>query len=138
VLFYTAGDRREGLTWEALQDLPAGERVRRLVGHDALAARLVAVMKANLEAMVRYRVAPPSGPLHLFRAADPLAGVLAGQFDYHASPDLGWGAASGARVQVHEVPGNHFSMMGEPHVRALADALSLALSETSDVEEKSA
>jgi thioesterase domain-containing protein len=129
VLYYTAGDRHPGLTWETLEALPPAERARRLVGHDGLAARLVAVMKANLEAMMRYRVGPMPGVLHLFRAAEPLAGVLAGQFEYAAAPDLGWGAATGARVHVHEVPGNHFSMMGEPHVQALAAALARVLTE---------
>jgi acyl transferase domain-containing protein/thioesterase domain-containing protein/acyl carrier protein len=129
VLFYTAGDRHPGLTWETVEALPPAERARRLVGHDGLAARLVAVMKANLEAMVRYRVGPMPGALHLFRAAEPLAGVLAGQFEYAAAPDLGWAAATGARVHVHEVPGNHFSMMGEPHVQALAAALARVLAE---------
>jgi thioesterase domain-containing protein len=30
-------------------------------------------------------------------------------------------------VHVHEVPGNHFSMMSEPHVRTLAGALTRVL-----------
>jgi polyketide synthase PksN len=127
VLFATAGERHPGLGWDALAALAPRDRVRRLVGHDALASRLVAVMKANLEAMVRYRVGSTPGELHLFRAAEPLAGVLADQFEYATAPDLGWGAATGARVHVHEVPGNHFSMMGEPHVRALAAALGRVL-----------
>ena len=107
--------------------LPARERVLRLVSAPALAARLVAVMKANLEAMVRYRPGRYDGEIHLFRAGEQLEGVLADQFEYSAAPDLGWGEVSGARVHVHEVPGNHFSMMGEPHVRALAAALAALL-----------
>ena len=130
VLFYTVGERQAALTFSALEQLSPIERVMRLVGGSEdstlkrpLATRLVSVMKANLEAMVRYRVRDYAGTVHLFRAREPLSGVLAGQFSYDRARDLGWGEASGAQVHVHEVPGNHFSMLSEPHVRTLAEAL---------------
>ena len=134
VLFYTVGDRHPGLAWDDLAALPPAERVLRLVGSGEasevarpLAARLVAVMKANLEAMVRYRPGVVDADLHLFRAREQLDGVLTGQFTVSDAPDLGWGAHSGGAVHVHPVAGNHFSMMGEPHVRALAAAVSSVL-----------
>jgi thioesterase domain-containing protein/NAD(P)-dependent dehydrogenase (short-subunit alcohol dehydrogenase family) len=134
VLFYTVGERHPDLTFAELEVMAPFERVLRLVGHGAdselarpLARRLLAVMKANLEAMVRYRVSDYRGEMHLFRAREPLDGVLSGQFTYGSERDLGWHAASGAQVIVHDVPGNHFSMMGEPHVRSLAGALSRVL-----------
>jgi thioesterase domain-containing protein/acyl carrier protein len=133
VLFYTAGAQR-GLVWDDLAGLPPRERVLRLVGSGGatdvarpLVARLVAVMKANLEAMVRYRPGVVDVDLHLFRARDALDGVLAEQFTVSDAPDVGWGAHTRGAVHVHPVPGNHFSMMGEPHVRALAAALAAVL-----------
>jgi amino acid adenylation domain-containing protein len=39
-----------------------------------------------------------------------------------ADPSNGWGALAGG-VEVHEVSGDHFSMLREPHARALAERL---------------
>jgi thioesterase domain-containing protein len=129
---------RLGLDPAALALLPAPERIRRLVGSGedtalsrALVGRLVAVMKGNLEAMVRYR--PSAGArlldvdVELFRAQAPLDDLLTGQFDYPAARDLGWGAHTRGRVRVHDVPGNHFTMLGAPHVTALAAVLAAVL-----------
>jgi thioesterase domain-containing protein len=84
-------------------------------------------MKANVEAMVRYRPGRIDVDLQLFRARAPLDSVLAGQFDYPEARDLGWSAHTAGRVHVQDVPGNHFTMMGAPHVEALAGALAAVL-----------
>jgi thioesterase domain-containing protein len=40
----------------------------------------------------------------------------------------GWGQMAGGGVEVYTVAGNHFSMLREPHVRALAEQLGNCLS----------
>jgi thioesterase domain-containing protein len=40
---------------------------------------------------------------------------------------LGWGIVADGAVTVHRIPGNHNSMITEPHVRKLAESLSKAL-----------
>jgi thioesterase domain-containing protein len=129
VLHYVNGPRL-GLDADALAALPPQGRIRRLVGSgedtalaQTLVPRLIAVMKANVEAMVRYRPGRVDVDLHLFRARAPLDAVLTGQFDYPDARDLGWGAHSDGRVHVYDVPGNHFTMVAAPHVEALAAAL---------------
>jgi thioesterase domain-containing protein len=37
--------------------------------------------------------------------------------------DLGWSAFAGENLTIHEVPGNHFTMVKPPHVAFLADQL---------------
>jgi thioesterase domain-containing protein len=38
-----------------------------------------------------------------------------------------WQQLTGASVQVHEVPGNHYSMLLEPHVRVLGGAIARSM-----------
>ncbi|HET7462017.1 MAG TPA: amino acid adenylation domain-containing protein, partial [Longimicrobium sp.] len=71
------------------------------------------VYRANVAAAAAYvpggRV---SAPVLVVRAADgPLAG---------ADPALGWSAAAAGGVRARAVPGDHFSIVREPHVHALA------------------
>jgi len=42
-------------------------------------------------------------------------------------PDLGWGSLLALGWQSHEVPGDHHSMIAEPHVHALATQLAASL-----------
>jgi amino acid adenylation domain-containing protein len=42
-------------------------------------------------------------------------------------PLLGWGSLVSGGVTVHEVPGNHFNMVFEPHVRTLAEKMTACL-----------
>jgi thioesterase domain-containing protein len=82
--------------------------------------RLAHVFQANLRALQRYRPARAPQRITLLQAGEPL---VAGQ-----RPDLvaGWRSlASG--VDVYVVPGNHYSMLRPPHVRAIADRLRACL-----------
>ena len=45
------------------------------------------------------------------------------------SPDLGWAPVLDAGWEVVEVPGNHDSMIGEPHVHVLAARLDQCLAQ---------
>ena len=41
--------------------------------------------------------------------------------------DLGWGGLSAGGVEVHEVPGNHYTMLRQPNVQVVAERLKLCL-----------
>jgi oxalate---CoA ligase len=43
--------------------------------------------------------------------------------DAYPCPDRGWGALADGGVEIHEAPGNHLTMLEEPHVAALAMVL---------------
>ena len=43
------------------------------------------------------------------------------------TPDLGWSKFVGNELKVYNVPGNHLTMMTEPHVQALAERLRFCL-----------
>ncbi len=82
---------------------------------------------AFLRALERYRVRPYPGTVTLFRPKLEQAHVLGPgrvtnsrrEFVFH---DNGWGPHV-ERVDVHEVPGDHDSMVLEPNVRVLASKL---------------
>jgi thioesterase domain-containing protein len=74
-----------------------------------------ALYRANLE----HRMGPYEGPVDVFRASvQPLFG--------NHDPDLGWSGVASA-VRVHEVRGNHATVLQEPHLSQLATAISGAL-----------
>jgi thioesterase domain-containing protein len=92
------------------------ERLRELrllpasAGPDDL-KRGLRVYRAHRQAVLSYRVSDPyPGRLTLFRGD-------AGE------GDLGWGRLSAQPVEVRPVPGGHYGILAEPHVRALAEAL---------------
>jgi len=76
------------------------------------------VFKANLNASRAYRPPPYPGPVTLFRARERPA---------EAAADLGWGEVVGGGVEVHDVGGEHASMLLRPHVEEVARRLAALL-----------
>ncbi len=75
---------------------------------------------AGLLAAGAYVARPYPGRITLFRAEDRLGG--------HArDPFLGWQQVARGGLDVHEVPGNHGTLIREPHVRVLAQRLRACL-----------
>ncbi|WP_041361153.1 non-ribosomal peptide synthetase [Methylococcus capsulatus] len=70
---------------------------------------------ANVKAAHRYVPGFYPGTLTLFRARQQAATAL-------DDPLLGWNGLA-EEIDVVEVPGNHYTLLGEPHVRTLADEL---------------
>jgi thioesterase domain-containing protein len=66
-----------------------------------------------------YVVRPYPGRITLFRPSDA-------PFTVPTHPDRGWGSLAAA-VDVHLVPGQHHSMVKEPHVQVLARELDACL-----------
>lgn len=76
--------------------------------------RLVEVLKANSRAWSLHAPQPGRTRLTLFKAQEQPAGEAG------ADETMGWGALSPEPVEIRVVPGDHISMLAEPHVRVLA------------------
>jgi thioesterase domain-containing protein len=118
---------------EQLAPLAPEERLRAFVdalraagvvhaGEDGLAQlrRLLRVFKTDVRAFRRYRPRPYPGPVTLFRAEG--AG-----FEPALGRDLGWGRLTPRPVEVHDLPGDHVTLMVEPNVAVLAGRLRACL-----------
>ncbi|HEV2145827.1 MAG TPA: amino acid adenylation domain-containing protein [Longimicrobiaceae bacterium] len=77
------------------------------------------VFRTNIGASREYRGGTCTADVLLLRAAEQAAGAPGGAG--------GWEGLTSGRVDVHTVPGDHFSVVREPHVRALAAELSAVL-----------
>jgi thioesterase domain-containing protein len=74
------------------------------------------VLEAHYQALRDYQPRPYPGKVTLFRArVRPL-------FRLHGH-DLGWSALARGGLEVVPIPGNHETILREPHVHALARAL---------------
>jgi len=75
-----------------------------------------------LKALREYLPQAYPGRAVLFRAQDR-------NIAFEADSQLGWSGMATGGFTVHEVPGNHFSMLAEPHVDAVVDELQAYLRE---------
>jgi thioesterase domain-containing protein len=93
------------------------------------AQRLWEVFKANVYAVRNYRAQAYAGRLTLFRAGErPLTA------QEKNDPTNGWGALATGGVEVHTMPGDHFTLLREPHVRALAEGLGASINQLTEVQ----
>jgi acyl transferase domain-containing protein/thioesterase domain-containing protein/acyl carrier protein len=95
--------------------------------------RLHNVVRANVRAMARYR--PGSSyqtPITFFRANEihPQDRFLPDEAATLKDPTWGWNQLSSAPVEPYIVPGNHFTMMTEPHVQMLGQQIIACLAST--------
>jgi amino acid adenylation domain-containing protein len=96
------------------------------------ARRLFELLKSHIEARLSYVPQPYAGRVTLFRAHEQLLvpGVLSRRpllakavrqmVGKMTDPEMGWGRLATRGVEVHELPGNHFSILHPPHVTTLA------------------
>jgi len=90
--------------------------------------RLVSVGEANVRVIQKYRPSPlASVPVHLFRPMikGGLAEVSGRVLEETA--DNGWTSRLGQSVELHEVPGDHFTMMRDKGAEQIATCLSQLL-----------
>jgi phthiocerol/phenolphthiocerol synthesis type-I polyketide synthase D len=92
------------------------------------AGRLYDVFRANILAIEQYELRPYSGPVVLLRAIEAIEALAPlGIADPHADdPSAGW-ASLLPSLEVLEVPGDHETMLHEPHVRIVASRLASRL-----------
>ncbi len=94
-----------------------------IIPHDMSVARLrqhFRVFEANVRAAQSYRPAKLDTNITIFRAAERPPDVDAGA-------TLGWSQLGLEKIEVHEVPGTHLTMMRDPHVSVLAELLNQCL-----------
>ena len=87
------------------------------------ARRLLHIYKNNVRAIRSY--APQVNPcrITLFRSSEHLTETR--------NPATGWTSLTVQEMEIYDVPGNHFSMNREPHVRILAERLQNCINQTS-------
>jgi aspartate racemase len=54
------------------------------------------------------------------------------EFYEYFNPDLGWGKLAGGGLEIRQVPGEHLTMMDEPHVQRLAEQLKDCIEKITD------
>ncbi len=100
---------------EVLEQAKAAGSIPR--GFDLLHGRLLFdLFKMNCRAEHAYIPRPYSGRVHLFGAADSLR-------ESTEDLTLGWRRWGLEQIEVHEVPGNHHTMLRAPYVDTLAERL---------------
>ena len=109
VLFEQLQQKGQKLTWSELQ-------------------QIFSVYRSNTIADTAYMPQKINIPITLLRATD------IGQFDFlpdAAATDRdrtwGWSERSTQPIELHQVPGNHFTIVKEPHVQILARQLNIGL-----------
>src|SRR5208283_292167 len=80
------------------------------------------ILRSDLRATQNYRLRLYPGRITFFKASETLA-------DTSADPTMGWSGWASGGVEVHLVPGNHANMMYEPHVEALAKAVTACIAQ---------
>jgi thioesterase domain-containing protein/acyl carrier protein len=92
---------------------------------DSQIRALVRVFQANLQAARNYSPRASRGRITLFKANEPL-------MESAGDPATDWLPLALDGIEVREVPGDHFAIMREPHVRVLAEHLNECLQQASD------
>jgi len=83
--------------------------------------RLIEVCRAHVRLVMEYAPQPLRNAIHLVRPRE--TEVLAKASRQQLGHDLGWRSIAGERLVLHEVPGDHFSMMLGQHVSSVADTV---------------
>ncbi|MCP4654590.1 MAG: amino acid adenylation domain-containing protein, partial [bacterium] len=109
---FTSADEVLSYLWEKLREariMPPGFDLSQV-------DRLFAMFRINDRAMRRYVASPYPGRLVLLKADEFLG-------QEPPPPDLGWGELAVGGLEIREVAGDHYSILREPDVEALADGL---------------
>ncbi|EYF05057.1 amino acid adenylation domain-containing protein [Chondromyces apiculatus] len=103
---------------QALAQAHAADALPRDIGVEDL-ERLYGVFRDNMRAMLAYTPGPYAGPVTLLHASEPVPGDLEAAHE----PAGGWSAFCAAAPEVHEVPGDHYTMFTAPRLDVLASRL---------------
>jgi amino acid adenylation domain-containing protein len=128
------------ISYEILQPLELDEQLEylkeRLIAVDLLPAGtdtkqvrgLVQVFEANMQASINYlshQVYP--NQITLLRASEVSTEDAALLTELRQDPAWGWGQFSTQNVDIHLVPGDHITMMAQPHIQAVAEQLRICI-----------
>ncbi|WP_417282112.1 amino acid adenylation domain-containing protein [Antrihabitans spumae] len=96
-----------------------------------LIKRLYAIFHANYQATLHYRLEPLECDIVLLRARDELPPDVGRAHrrvgSMFASPTNGWDRWAARGLEIVEIPGDHLTMMSQPHVTAVAAELDSVL-----------
>ncbi len=91
------------------------------------------VAEANMQAKREYKVQLYPGRVTLLRASQPALFpklyLPTSEDWYNRDTQHGWSEVVGKGLDLHDVPGDHFSIFEEPHVQVLAEKLRTCLDE---------
>jgi amino acid adenylation domain-containing protein len=128
------------ISYEILQPLEFDEQLEYLkerliavnllpVGTDTKQVRgLVQVFEANMQASIKYssqEVYP--NRLTLLRASEVNTEDTALLTELRQDSAWGWGQFSAQKVDIHFVPGDHITMMAQPHIQTVAEQLRICI-----------
>lgn len=82
--------------------------------------RLFNVFKTHFRAMQSYVPKVYADRVTLFKASEQFA-------EDSQEPTMGWGKLTTKEVEIHTVPGNHYTIIGKPYVQVLAEQLRISL-----------
>jgi thioesterase domain-containing protein len=86
--------------------------------------RVIEVQKASYQALINYVPHCYPGKITLMRTSEVLVSDSSGVFAQSFSqPDYCWGELTTQPIEIHRVPGDHVTMLAEPHVKVLAERL---------------
>ncbi len=102
-----------------------------MLPHESFVLAMLSTYQASLEAYVCYQPPPSDLPVTLFKATDGFPPVLRG--DRHITlplhdPHNGWNSQLLPNLRTIPVPGNHFTLLQQPHLSRLAAAVRDCLS----------
>ncbi|HEV3041225.1 MAG TPA: amino acid adenylation domain-containing protein [Candidatus Angelobacter sp.] len=125
-------------SWDEIAPLPPMQQLNRLwslskkqklVAADMtlMAFRqLFDAFKMNAQTMRSYVGGPYQGRIDLFSAEKPIEYIgkeSPENYESYLEPGKGWDRLAAQGVQIYSVPGQHYTMMQEPHVKTLAEKL---------------
>jgi amino acid adenylation domain-containing protein len=78
--------------------------------------QLLQVFQANLMAKYKYIPKPYTGRITLFCSSEEM-------LEGTKAPEFGWGKLVTDDLEIHKIPGNHYTILREPYVQVLAEYL---------------
>jgi amino acid adenylation domain-containing protein len=99
---------------------------KRLAAFEMFEPELLNVLEANLQAAKNYQPQVYVGKATVFWSE--YQSIYIDRY-----PDLGWGELVADGVESIDIPGEHLSLLSEPHVRVLAEKLKLCLERAVDI-----
>jgi amino acid adenylation domain-containing protein/non-ribosomal peptide synthase protein (TIGR01720 family) len=87
--------------------------------------RLLQVFKANTRAIWSYMPEAYPNRVILLRSSE----VFSPDFEDFGDPTWGWGEFASKQIEIYTVPGNHYTILTNPHVKFLAERLKHCLNQ---------
>ncbi|HEY9699474.1 MAG TPA: amino acid adenylation domain-containing protein [Trichocoleus sp.] len=107
--------------WATIANLLPQESRLRLLDEITLLPML-RVFQCNSRAVQQYKPSVYSGKITLFKAAEAA--------ESQQDPTLGWNQLTTEPVEVHQIPGNHLTLLRKPHVQEFAAQLQHCIDRT--------